>query len=307
MSDWSPSASIEALKQRQALMQRLRDFFQQRHFLEVDVPILNEAGSTDPHLQSFRCDNLYLQTSPEFFLKRLLCAGSGPVYAIAKAFRREESGRYHQREFCLLEWYQPGFDDHQLMQQMGELLSAEIDLPIKKISYQNIFQQHCQLNPHTAALEVLQNALWQEAEIRGKNEGRDFYLDALFSFCVQPKLQDAIYFVHDYPASQAALAKITNNGEGIAVARRFEVFINGVELANGYWELTDAEEQRQRFVADNEKRRAVNLEDIPFDEKLIAALKAGMPECAGVALGLDRLLMILLGKNHIDDVVSFSA
>lgn len=309
MSDWWPSIKVEALRARAELYGRIRAFFAARGYLEVDVPLLGRGGTTDPAIESFRShygdEDLYLQTSPEFFMKRLLAAGSGPIYALGKVFRRGEQGRFHNPEFTLLEWYRPGFDDHRLMTEVGELLGELLGAPVAKISYRQVFQDKLKVDPHRASLAELKALARQRLEITWDDDIRDVWLDLLFSHLIQPQLQDKITFVHDYPASQAALARITEDASGQPVARRFEAFYQGTELVNGYWELTDAEEQARRFGVDNERRRVSGQPEVHPDLKLIEALASGLPDCAGVALGVDRLLMLITGAKHLEEVMAF--
>lgn len=309
-----PGADLNALRARDSLYKTLRTFFAGRGFLEVDVPVLSRAGATDPHIQSFSTqfpvddksgERLYLHTSPEFAMKRLLADGSGPIYSLAKVFRYAESGRHHNPEFTLLEWYQPGLDDQGLMDQVAELLEPLLSLETEKLSYRHAFQRYLGINCFSATTEALIARARQQLDIDLDDADRDTWLELLFSHLIQPQLSGKLYFVYDYPASQCALAKITDDS-GEPVARRFEVFAKGVELGNGYWELTDAEEQRQRFEADNAKRRHMGLAPVPIDENLLAAMDQGLPDCAGVALGIDRLLMIMLEKDRLDGVISFT-
>lgn len=309
MADWTPTTAPSALLARDQLYKNIRSFFSQRNYLEVDTPILGIAGTTDPHIQSFQTafqnQQFYLQTSPEFFMKRLLAAGSGPIFALTKAFRQEEVGRFHNPEFTMLEWYRPGFDDHQLMVEVAELLTDILDLPATFLSYRDVFQVALNIDPHVASLVELQAATKQHVDIELQDDDRDTWLELLFSHVVQPGLVDGVTFVFDYPETQAALAKVSRDTVGRSVAQRFEAFVDGVELANGYWELSDAAEHEKRFQNDKLKRQALGLPDVDIDKKLIQAIASGLPECAGVALGVDRLLMLKTGSDHITDVISF--
>ena len=310
---WRPSAVVESLKLRASLLADIRRFFSERDILEVETPALARAGASDPHIASMAATcgaagRLYLQTSPEFAMKRLLAAGSGPVYQICRAFRDGERGRLHNPEFTLLEWYRPGFDHHGLMDELDTLVGRVLGpaSPAARMTYREAFTTRLGVDPFSADTR----ALLARAEGAGLvlDDGgeadRDTLLDFLFSHAVQPALGDGRVFVHDYPASQAALARV-REGEW-PVAERFELFVNGIEIANGYHELSDAGEQRARFAADDAVRAARGLERMPVDENLLAALEHGLPDCAGVAVGLDRLFMIAAGESSIDAVMAFS-
>ncbi|MCC4265491.1 elongation factor P--(R)-beta-lysine ligase [Oceanimonas baumannii] len=317
MPTWSPSADLALLRRRAELLHIIRAFFAGRGVLEVDTPTMAAAGVTDLHLENFVTDftgpgmaqgqALYLQTSPEFHMKRLLAAGSGPIYQICKSYRNEESGRLHNPEFTMLEWYRPGFDHHRLMDEMAELLQCVLgcDEPVR-LSYAMAFEQVlgvCPLSASMAELQAAGQGLGAD-ELVAREEDRDTLLQLLFTFGVEPVIgQHAPCFVYDFPASQAALARISP-ADG-RVAERFEVYFKGIELANGFHELTDAAEQRARFKQDNHLRRARGLAAKPVDEYLLAALQAGLPDCAGVALGIDRLIMLALGAERLDQVIAF--
>lgn len=312
-SHWQPSASINNLRLRAELIATIRRFFAERGVLEVDTPLLCHSTATDPHIHSLRTANnppYYLQTSPEFAMKRLLAAGAGSIYQLAKAFRGDEQGRHHNVEFTILEWYRVGFNHHQLMDEMDELLKAVLKTDsADRCTYADLFQRHLQLDPHRSTVTELQ----QCAQAQGLTDftpddpnDKDFWLHLLLSHCIEPQIgQDKPLFITDFPVSQAALAKIRPGDP--PVAERFEVYYRGVELANGYHELTHANEQRRRFIADNQQRQARQLPQIPIDEYLLAALQHGMPECAGVALGVDRLIMLATGASSISEVISFTA
>lgn len=314
---WMPSASITQLQQRARLLQDIRQFFAERKVLEVDTPAMSQATVTDIHLQTFQTQfvgpdyaagqTLYLMTSPEFHMKRLLAAGSGCIYQISKAFRNEENGRYHNPEFTLLEWYRVGFDHHDLMDEMDALLQKILATKTaERITYQHAFQRVLKLCPLEASLAELKQAaaLLGLSDIAEPEQDRDTLLQLLFSIGIEPHIgQEVPVFVYDFPASQAALAKV--NRHDPRVADRFEVYFKGIELANGFHELDDAAEQRRRFEQDNRQRLAMGLAAQPIDEHLLAALVAGLPACAGVALGIDRLIMLALGEDHIDRVTAF--
>ena len=309
--NWQPAASIETLQNRAAIFSQIRQFFAERNVLEVDVSVLGETGVTDLHIDCIQAqvnDQIrYLQSSPEYFLKRLLAADIGDIYYLGKAFRDGESGQRHNTEFTLLEWYRTGWDEQQLMGELAELvqsLSTE-KLEVQHFSYREIFQQTTSLDPHRVELTELQQ---RTSEIAGRDfsaEGRSECLDLIFSLIVEPQLPQGLVFVDQYPACQAALAKLGKDDQGLTIARRFETFLNGLELANGYFELTDSEEQRTRFQADQLLRQAVGKSMMDMDERLLAAMESGLPECAGVALGVDRLLMKLLEIDSIKHVIAF--
>ncbi|EKE73020.1 EF-P lysine aminoacylase EpmA [Gallaecimonas xiamenensis] len=317
---WQPQCSLDALKRRARLFADIRAFFAARQVLEVDTPVLSQGSISDPHIEVMTSTytgplapeglTLYLQTSPEFAMKRLLAAGSGCIYQLGKVFRNEEAGRRHNSEFCMLEWYRLGFDHHQLMDEIRDLLVAVAGLDaasIEKVSYLEAFQRTLGINPHTASLEQLQALAQQHAHYGQTETDRDTLLNLLVSFVIEPSLGLAgPSFLYDYPASQAALARTTKDAQGHAVACRFELFIKGVELANGYFELTDGAEQRRRLLADGESRRALGRPYNNPDLRLADALEAGLPDCAGVALGVDRLLMVILGAKDISQVMPFS-
>lgn len=318
-SSWQPGTAITNLQRRAAVIQKIRHFFAERGVLEVETPVLCAATVTDPHLHSIQAEfieegakksrTLYLQTSPEFAMKRLLAAGSGPIYQICKSFRNGEVGRWHNPEFTMLEWYRPGFDHHALMDEMDALLQAVLNTAAaERISYRAIFQQYLELDPHTASIQALQQSamrmgLHTSAELT--EAGRDTWLQLLMSHIIEPQIgQVRPAFIYDFPASQAALARIRQ--EQIPVAERFEVYFKGIELANGFHELADAQEQERRFHHDLQQRQALGLPAVPIDKHLLAALGAGFPDCAGVALGVDRLVMLAVNAEAIAEVVSFT-
>jgi lysyl-tRNA synthetase class 2 len=281
--------------------------------MEVETPLLCTTGVTDPSIQPLivsRGEALstprYLQTSPEYAMKRLLADGCGPIYQIARAFRDGESGARHNPEFSILEWYRPGFDMSRLMQEVAELLRHCLgELPCHQRSYRSWFSDLLGLDPMTASVTELERFARSQLDTGALTGDRDLWLQLISSHLLEPRLSGlGICFIHDYPASQAALARL-DVIDGIQVARRFEVFVHGVELANGYQELTDAGEQRQRFERDNARRREHGLPECPLDERLLAALEHGLPDCSGVALGLDRLLMVKTGVTDISEVLAF--
>lgn len=313
--DWRPTASIEALRLRAGMLATIRAFFAAREVLEVETPLLASAPVTDPHLQALSCRyrgpgadegrDLYLQTSPEFAMKRLLAAGSGPVYQICKAVRDGEAGRRHNPEFTILEWYRPGWDHHRLMDEIDALLAAILGTrPGERLSYAETFERHAGFDPHREPDRALRARVAALGVRSAAGLGRDDLLDLVLTHLVEPRLGHCQpSFVSDYPASQAALARVRPGDPPLA--ERFEVFVEGLELANGYHELTDPAAQRQRFERDLEARRAAGLPEVPVDERLLGALEHGLPDCAGVALGLDRLLMLAAGTRDIADVLAF--
>ncbi len=326
---WRPSAGLEMLKIRAEVNALIRDFFQQRQVLEVDTPILGLASATDPHLASISAfmsrspgqsgERFYLHTSPEFPMKRLLAAGSGAIYQLCKCFRDAETGRRHNPEFTMLEWYRPGFSLEALMNEVAELvkqLLAGFSLPVRVVSYRQVFDIYLGIDPFIVSdseLRVLAETKtgWKQDAQAKAALARDDYLNLLLSSCIEPHLgkdehgQPELCFLIAYPASQASLARVKNDEYGQSVAERFELYIQGLEIANGYDELTDAQEQRQRFESDNQLRRQLGLPEVAIDKRLIAALTAGLPACSGVALGLDRLLMVRQQATSIDEIISF--
>ncbi|WP_027329479.1 EF-P lysine aminoacylase EpmA [Marinimicrobium agarilyticum] len=310
MNDWQPSASIEQLRQRARLYRQVRAFFTEREVMEIEAPVMGAATVTDPFIDSVTAQcagrSYYLQTSPEFAMKRLLAAGAGAIYSLGKVFRNGERGRKHNPEFTLLEWYRPGWNDHQLMREVEALVLRVLPgLTVTYLSYREWFERHLGLDPHRATAGQLAALARERINIEAGEEDRDFWLDLLVTHELEATLGPGLTFVYDYPESQAALARLATDAEGQTVARRFEAFIGSMELANGYWELTDASEQRRRFEADQDKRRKLGLPQYPVDEKLLAAIDAGLPDSAGVALGMDRLLMCLTGASSIAEVLAF--
>lgn len=316
-TNWQPTASIEQLRQRATLIAAIRQFFAERQVMEVDTPAMSHATVTDIHLHTFQTEfvgpgyadgsKLFFMTSPEFHMKRLLAAGSGCIYQINKAFRNEENGRYHNPEFTMLEWYRVGFDHHKLMDEMDDLLQLVLKCgAAQRMTYQQAFIDVlgvCPLEGSMAELKAAASKLGL-SDIAEPEEDRDTLLQLLFSVGVENKIgQDVPAFVYDFPASQAALAKI--NPQDHRVADRFEVYFKGIELANGFHELDNPKEQLARFEQDNAKRIEMGLKPQPIDYHLISALEAGLPDCAGVALGIDRLIMLALGCDHIDQVTAF--
>ena len=292
------------IARRGQFLAAIRAFFAARGVLEVDTAQLRPCGVTDPQLVSLAASCGYLQTSPEYAMKILLAQGAGDIYQLAHVFRGEEQGRKHRREFMLLEWYRLGYDHLRLMDEVAdlvrELLPACRAWPLRRTPYAAAFRQHLGIDidrMDDAALRALCTARLPEST--DWQLSRDGMLDLLFTHYVEPELgRDTLEFLCDYPPSQAALARIINGS-----AARFELYINGLELCNGFWELSDAREQRARFLADNRERAQLGLPEMPLDEAFLAALERGLPDSAGVALGVDRLLMLACGATHIDEVM----
>ncbi len=318
---WKPTASIKSLQARAVLYQQIRAFFQAQQVMEVEVPLLSQSAVTDPQLDVIEAHccgrSAYLQTSPEFGLKRLLAAGVGSCYSLGKAFRNDEAGSRHNPEFSMLEWYRVGFDDHQLMAEVDALIRSFLPATLTEQntvfrSYRKVFLDRLGIDPHLASSAELQQValdniaadLSSFVSTESSTTEVDTWLDLLMTHCIEPTLQ-GIHFIYDYPATQAALARCMPNNEGVLVARRFELYIQGMELANGYWELCDAELLAQRFAQDQSLRSSMELPRRPIDENLLAAHRAGLPDCAGVAMGLDRLLMLLQHVQRIDEVIVF--
>jgi len=303
---------------RARLLAQIRAFFHQQGVMEVETPVCSRSATTDPTIQSLVTRYtgpgapsgvpLYLHTSPEFPMKRLLAAGSGPIYQLCKVFRDGESGRLHNPEFTLLEWYRPDFDHHRLMDEVEQLVQRVLPeaQPVRRISYRELFEQLLGLNPHDATAGQLRNLALQQG-VPGIEQlelpHRDAWLDLLMTHCIEPALGAGLCFVYDYPASQAALARVRPGDP--PVAERFELYIDGIEVANGFHELADAAEQRRRFEQALQARSEAGQPLVPMDELLLAALARGLPDCAGVALGIDRLFMRAIGATHIDQVIAF--
>ena len=317
---YQPTCSIEALKARAEMYQKIRQFFAQRNVLEVETPILSQAGVTDVHLASVqvqrhihgKLNTQYLQTSPEFPMKRLLASGSGPIYQICKVFRDDEHGRKHNSEFTMLEWYRPGLDLKALMHETADLLETCLahrfgEIRPMILSYKHAFQDRLDINPLQATLKQLKDTAHRVGLNLDLGDDRLAYMDLLFSHFVEPSLGfDAPVFLTDFPPEMASLAKIKQDEDGELVAARFEVYIEGLELANAYDELQDADVLASRFEADNKERAKQGLPVIPTDQHLLAALP-NMPECSGIALGIDRLLMVAMNQVKIDQVIAFPA
>jgi lysyl-tRNA synthetase class 2 len=309
-TQWRPGADQAALIARAEMLTQLRHFFAQRKVLEVETPLLCQGAPTDPHLESMQVDTnsgvRFLQTSPEFAMKRLLAAGSGDIYQICKSFRGGESSARHNPEFTMLEWYRTGFTLAELIAEVIDLLQQVLGLqPTFEASYQELFEQYLGVNPHQISNEALAELGHKVAGRELDNMTRADWLDLLMSQVVEPTLPPGIAVITDFPACQAALSQVAEDNKANQVAKRFEVYINGVELANGYLELLDSDELAKRFEADRQIRQQQNLATNVGDDYLLAAMQKGLPACAGVAVGLDRLLMAKTGSSDIAKLLSF--
>ena len=315
---WGPSTTVEALRRRAEIVQQIRGYFERANVLEVDTPVLMTHGSPDPAINNFVVephaevpDRLFgfLQTSPEFAMKRLLAAGSGDIFQLCHAFRAEAPGRHHLAEFTLLEWYRWGFDHHQLMDEVERFVDGILPgLTFARRSYADLFYAGTGLDPHAATNTALAaQAGRSNIELGGSSNDRSTLLDALFAHVI---LRDGgsttATFVYDFPIEHSAYARIDPGPP--AVAQRFELLVSGIEVANGYFEVVDAEEQTARHHLENARRRNLDLPEIEPDPRFLNALKAGpLPSCAGVALGVDRLVMLCLQAGSVAAVVSFDA
>ncbi|MFC0180723.1 elongation factor P--(R)-beta-lysine ligase [Thorsellia kenyensis] len=314
--EWQPTASNTTLVKRANFMRRIRQFFEPRGVLEVETPILSQFAVTDTNLSSFKTElylnssynhsPLYLITSPEYHMKRMVASGSGAIFQIGKCFRNEESGRIHNPEFTMLEWYRPFFTMMNLIKEVDELLQYLLNCPAcDYLSYQHAMQKHLNIDPLTDPLCELQTTAVSLGWDGAKEENhRDTLLQFLFAIGVEPHigLEKPMAIFH-FPASQAALAKINETDH--RVAERFEFYYKGVELANGFHELTCPIEQRKRFELDNLERIEKGLMPMPIDEYLLAALSQGMPPTSGVAIGLDRVFMLSQNKSSLAEIMSF--
>ncbi len=323
--DWRPAADRSVIRRRAGLLADIRAFFQARNVLEVETPTLSQFGNTDRHIDSLQSaepvsgdsglhesalshSGLWLRTSPEYPLKRLLAAGVGDCYELGRVYRAGERGRWHNPEFTLLEWYRIGWSYRRLMDEVSALVRAVGGEAVngwaeQRLTYRALFQQYTGIDPLTADPVALTRAA---RRLGLDSDGLDSSdcLDLILSLHIQPRLPaDTLTFVYDYPAAQAALAEISERDP--RVARRFELYLGPVEVANGYQELRNADEQEQRFDADLKARNAAGRTCPPVDRALLAALAAGLPQCAGVALGVDRLLAVIIGAEHIDQVLAF--
>ena len=311
MTSFRPTATLETLHARAEILARIRAFFREREVLEVETPLLSQAAAPDVHIASIPAtacgETRYLHTSPEYAMKRLLAAGSGPIWQLCKVFRDGEAGGRHNPEFTMLEWYRPAWTLEALMDEVEALIRRCMPDPgrTETITYRQAFQDALGIDPLTCSVTTLRGIAHRQ-DLGHPNLGDDPnpWRDLLLTHCVEPTLP-VFCFLRDYPADQAALARI-QPGSQPPVAERFEVYVNAMELANGYQELTDVAELRRRWAWDQTRRRELGLPAMPQDENLLAAMEHGLPACAGVALGLDRLVMQALGLERIEQVLSFS-
>ena len=318
-SNWQPSADLATLKRRAQLLADVRLFFVERGVLEVETPILSTAAPTAPYLDSFQTDlkslegqpldTLYLHTSPEFAMKRLLAAGYGSIFQLCKVFRNGESGSQHTPEFTMLEWYRPELSFEQLMDEVDQLLQQTANtVSAKWLSYQSVFTNYLDIDVFNCSDQQIQQLVLDNIDGATPDWAlsKDDALELLMSQLIEPKLAefDAPVFIYDFPASQSQLAKLGIDNDGNQIAKRFELYAGGMELANGYDELLDADELANRFAADNKQRQQQDKAMMPVDENLLAAMQAGLPQCTGVALGVDRLMMLITEKSNIDHVQS---
>ncbi|MCK5829643.1 MAG: EF-P lysine aminoacylase GenX [Methylococcales bacterium] len=317
---WRPACDLKQLHLRAQMLSKIRDFFDRRSVLEVETPLLCQATGTDPQLDFFSTEyhrspknrTMYLQTSPEFAMKRLLAAGSGSIFQICKAFRNAEFGRYHNPEFSILEWYRIDFTLWQLIDEVIELLTElltgyYVAESVKKMGYFEVFKEVTGLNPlefcqESYALYASQNSIMDAIKICGNDHS--MWLDFIFSYKIQPSLKNlGICIVFGYPAIQSSLARV--NIDNPLISDRFEVFIEGIEIGNGFFELSNAEEQEKRFNQENKTRELKGLVAVESDKLFLDALKFGLPDCSGIALGLDRLLMVMANTQALSDVITF--
>ncbi len=312
MTDWRPGVSRDVLRARAALLAQLRAFFAERDVYEVDTPVLGAFGVTDPHIECLMVERpgqspRFLQSSPEFAMKRLLATGSGDIYQLGKVFRAGEEGGRHNPEFTMLEWYRLGYSLTELMDEVRQLVTEVLGARVSVThTYRDLFRDVLDLDPFTASTDDLAQCARNHIDLATLTLDRDDWLDLLMSHCVEPTLRNrGMVFVRDYPPTQAALARCSGEGRD-RVAERFELYVDGVEIANGYHELCDPVELRRRADADNVRRRELGRPHRELDERLVAAMESGLPDCSGVALGVDRLLMLQRGAQHIAEVLPFA-
>jgi len=313
-NNWRPQASQEVLVARSKILSLIRNFFSRNNVLEVDLPVLYTATVSDPFITSFTVKqplgDLYLQTSPEYLMKRLIAETKQDYYYLGKAFRAGEVGRLHNPEFTILEWYRCDFDEFELMDEIIRLIhviSKDQDFykNITKLSYKDCYQNTLNIDPHALSTSELQAFCKRKLGSQWAESSRNTCFDVIFNHFIQPALPPGIVFVYEFPECQAGLSKLKKSDFGYCVSRRFEVFINKIEIANGYFELNDSDQQRERFESDNLERRGQSKDLIQADKKLLDALDYGLPSCSGVAIGVDRLVMCLLNLEEISEVMPF--
>lgn len=311
-SGFAASASLARLEQRAALLRKLREFFQEQAFLEVETPMLAPEVIPELHIEPIVAGDhsTFLQASPELHMKRLLAAGATAIYQVTRSFRGGERGRLHNPEFTIVEWYRAGDDMRAGMDLLDSLAQSLLGTPpARRTTYADAFQQHLSINPHTATTDQLMAATTSAriAAPAGMNPAnRDEWLNLLLATRVEPELgSDRPEILYHYPATQSALAKVVRDEQGVDVAERFELYFRGIELANGYHELADAAELRARLEAVNAARVTDNRRALPLPERLLAAMEYGLPPCTGCALGFDRLTMLAVGAQSIDEVIAF--
>ncbi|MDH3978431.1 MAG: EF-P lysine aminoacylase EpmA [Gammaproteobacteria bacterium] len=319
--NWQPTATRAVLRARARMLQKTRDFFAQRDVLEVETPILTPCGITDPNIKSVSAQltgqphsAFFLHTSPEFAMKRLLAAGMPDIFQICKVFRDGESGSAHQPEFTMIEWYRRDWSMMEMIDETCALIASalcETNLPVNKISYRDLFTSMSEIDPFAASTQEIIS--WAQQNIKTVTptlseqigHDRSTWLDLIISHAIIPALPpETLLVIHHYPAEQAALARLDPKDK--SVAERFEVIYRGMELANGFRELTNADEQRRRFETDNARRAQDNQKVMPIDTQFLAALEAGLPDCSGVAVGFDRLVMLACGLESIDQAISLA-
>ena len=311
MSDWRPTGEAEALRARAGLLATIRAFFDERGVLEVDTPLLSQFGVTDPNIELFTVssnnEKRFLQSSPEYAMKRLLATGIGDIYQLGKAFRRGESGSRHNPEFTMLEWYRAEMSHHELIREVAELVARVLPVSTWQVwSYAALFAELLNVDVFTASKEILASKVEQEGISIDASLSRLDYLDLLMTHSIEPRIADwGLVFVVDFLPEQSALARLITRGEN-TVAGRFEAYYGGLELANGYWEEAQADVLSARFTDDNAKRSLRGQELISPDTRLLSAMEAGFPDCSGVALGFDRLLMLMLERSSIAEVIPFA-
>ncbi|MDH3645193.1 MAG: EF-P lysine aminoacylase EpmA [Gammaproteobacteria bacterium] len=311
--EWRPTAGLDVLATRAHLLELTRDFFSAGGVMEVQTPALVSSSCPDPNIPSIVATphggrTMFLHTSPEHAMKRMLCAGSGDIYQIAPVFRDGEAGRHHNPEFTLIEWYRTGYDRQAMAAETVVLIKTLLqrEAVVEQITYADAFLRHADIDPHSATVDDLAAACGRNDIARPESvpATRDAWLDLLLTSVVVPAFNaDKIYVLYDYPASQAALARVRDTTP--AVAERFEVFYGGLELANGFHELSDATEQRKRFLSEQARYAITGRTTPPVDERLLQALEHGLPDCAGVALGFDRVVMLAAGRNSLSEVLAF--